>query len=155
MGFGHQEDVYFLGIEKYFYFFYALGQLVCIPRRCVVHVNYFSNMLSTLTRGFMCVFICSSCFDNIVSNLVKESYIILFLCVVCCDCWRFNTISGCLAYVQLSFSFLCCCRAFFLFSRFICNMNSCCRSGRRKSYAYGFLVDFAASVASKMRFPTM
>jgi hypothetical protein len=32
MGFGHQEDVYFLGVEKYFCFFYALGQPVCIPR---------------------------------------------------------------------------------------------------------------------------
>jgi hypothetical protein len=32
MGFGHQEDVYFLGVEKYF--FYALGQLLCISRCC-------------------------------------------------------------------------------------------------------------------------
>jgi hypothetical protein len=43
MGFGHQEDVYFLGVEKYFYFFYVLDQLVCIPRRYVVYVNYFTN----------------------------------------------------------------------------------------------------------------
>jgi hypothetical protein len=26
MGFGHQEDVYFLGIKEHFYFFYGLGQ---------------------------------------------------------------------------------------------------------------------------------
>jgi hypothetical protein len=33
MGFGHQEDVYFLGVQKYFYFNNALEQAVCIPRR--------------------------------------------------------------------------------------------------------------------------
>jgi hypothetical protein len=44
MGFEHQEDVYFLGVEKYFYFFYAMGQPICIPRRYVVYVNYFTNL---------------------------------------------------------------------------------------------------------------
>jgi hypothetical protein len=46
MGFGHQEDVYFVGVEKYFYFFYALGQPICIPRCYVVCVYYFTNLLS-------------------------------------------------------------------------------------------------------------
>jgi hypothetical protein len=36
VGFGHQEDVYFLGIENYFDLFYALGQPACIPRRYVL-----------------------------------------------------------------------------------------------------------------------
>jgi hypothetical protein len=39
MGFGHQEDVYFLGVEKNFYLFSALDQPVYIRRRYVVHVN--------------------------------------------------------------------------------------------------------------------
>jgi hypothetical protein len=71
MGFGHQEDVCFLGVEKCFYVFYALDQPVCIPRQYVVYVNYFTNLLSTLVRGFMSVLICSACLNKIVSNLVK------------------------------------------------------------------------------------
>jgi hypothetical protein len=72
MGFGHQEDVYFLDAEK----FYALDQLVCIPHRYVVYVNYFTN-LSTVVRRFKSELICSACLDKIVSNLVKYSCIIL------------------------------------------------------------------------------
>jgi hypothetical protein len=83
MGFGHQEDVYFLGVEKYFYFFYALGQPVCIPRRCVVYVNYFTKLLSTVVRRFMSVLICSSCLDEIVSKLMKNFCIILISAYSC------------------------------------------------------------------------
>jgi hypothetical protein len=61
-GFGHQEDVYFLGAEKYFYFFYALDQPVSIPRRYVVYVNHFTN-LSTVVRRFIRVLIRSACLD--------------------------------------------------------------------------------------------
>jgi hypothetical protein len=39
--------------------------------------------------------------------------------------------------------------------RCICNTNIRSCSGRRKSCAYDFLVDIAASVASRMRFTTM
>jgi hypothetical protein len=160
MGFGQQEDIYFLDVEKYFYFFYALGQPVCIPRRCVVYVNYFTNLLSTVVRRFMSVLISSACLDKIVSNLVKDSCIILisvFLCVVCCDCWRFDTISGCLGICHFlsSFSFLWCCRAFVLLSRCICDMITSCCLRWRKTCVYDFLVDFAASIASRMRLPTM
>jgi hypothetical protein len=77
MGLGHQGNVYFLGVEKYFCFFYALGQLVCIPRLYVVYANYLTNLLSTLVRRFTSVVIYSACLDKIVSNLVKDSCIIL------------------------------------------------------------------------------
>jgi hypothetical protein len=88
MGFGHQEDVYFLDVEIYFYFFYALGEPVCIPRRCVVYVNYFTNLLSTAVRRFMSVLICSACLDKIVSNLVKDSCIFWLVHVLlCCLLW--------------------------------------------------------------------
>jgi hypothetical protein len=46
MGFGHQKDVYFLGVDKYVYFFYALDQAVYIPHRYVVYMNYVTNLLS-------------------------------------------------------------------------------------------------------------
>jgi hypothetical protein len=65
MGFGRQQDVHFLGVEKYFYFLYALGQPICFPRRYVVYVNYLTNLLSTVVRRFMSVLICSSCLDEI------------------------------------------------------------------------------------------
>jgi hypothetical protein len=137
IGFGHQEDIYFLGFEKYFCFFYALGQPVCIPRRYVVYVNYFTNLLNPVVRTFMSVLICSACLEKIVSNLVKDSCIILIhvcfvcvcVCVVCCDCWRLDTISGCLGvcHFRSCFSFLWCCRAVILLSRCICNMiTRCC-----------------------------
>jgi hypothetical protein len=48
MGFGYQEDVYFLGVEKYFDFFYALGQPVYIPRCYIERMNYFTGSLSTV-----------------------------------------------------------------------------------------------------------
>jgi hypothetical protein len=87
MGFGHQANVYFLGAEKYFDFFHALGQPVCIPRRYIVCKNYFTSVLSTAVTRFMGVLICSACLDKIVSNRVKDSCIslinVLFLCVVC------------------------------------------------------------------------
>jgi hypothetical protein len=74
MGFGHQEDVSFLGVEKYLYFLYALDQAVCIPRLYVVYVNHFTNLLSTVVRRFISVLIFSACLDNIVSNLVKDYF---------------------------------------------------------------------------------
>jgi hypothetical protein len=77
LGIGHEEDVYFLGVEKYFYFFYVLGQPVCIPRCYVVYLNYFTNLLSTVVRRFISVLICSACLDKIISNLLKDSGIIL------------------------------------------------------------------------------
>jgi hypothetical protein len=77
MGFGHQYDVYFLDVEKYFYIFYALDQPVRILRSYVVYMNYFTNLLSTVVRRFMSVLICSACLNKIVSNLVKDSCIIL------------------------------------------------------------------------------
>jgi hypothetical protein len=91
MGFGHQEDVYFLGVEKYFYFFCALGQPICIPRRYVVYVNYFTNLLSLVVRRFMSMLICSACLDKIVSNLVKDSCTIL---ISVCSCVLFAVIVG-------------------------------------------------------------
>jgi hypothetical protein len=84
MGFRHQEDVYFLGVEKYFYFFYTLDQAVCIPSRYVVYVNYFSNLLSTVVRGFMCLLIFSACLDKIISKLVKDCCIILVSVFLAC-----------------------------------------------------------------------
>jgi hypothetical protein len=51
MGFGHQEDVYFLGVEKYFHFFYALGHpTICFTRCYILCGNYFNSPLSTV-RG--------------------------------------------------------------------------------------------------------
>jgi hypothetical protein len=90
MGFGDQEDVYILGVEKY-YFFYALGQPVCIPRRYVAYVNYFINLLSTVVRRIMSMLICSASLDKIVSNLVKDSCIIL---ISVCSCMLFAEIVG-------------------------------------------------------------
>jgi hypothetical protein len=101
MGFRHQEDVYFLCVEKYFYIFYELGQSICIPRRFVVYVNYFSNLLTTVVRRFVGVLICSACLDKFISKLVKDCCIILisvFLVCFCCTnrnhkkCWE--TITG-------------------------------------------------------------
>jgi hypothetical protein len=66
MGFGHQEDVYFLGAEKYFCIFYALDQPVFIPRHYVAHANCFTNFLSTVGGDFMSVLICSACLDKII-----------------------------------------------------------------------------------------
>jgi hypothetical protein len=103
MGFGHQEDVYFLGVEKHLYFFYALGQPVCIPRCYVVHVNYFANLLSTAVRRFMSVLICSTCLDKIVSNLVKDSCIIL---ISVCSCTLFAVIVGISVIFQLSWAYV-------------------------------------------------
>jgi hypothetical protein len=91
MGFGHQEDVYFLGVEKYFYYYDALEQAVCIPRRYVVYVNHFTNLLSTVVRRFMSMLICSACWDKILSNLVKDSFIIL---ITVCSCVLFAVIVG-------------------------------------------------------------
>jgi hypothetical protein len=91
IGFGHQEDVYFLSVEKYFYFFYAAAQPVCIPRRCVVCVNYFTNLLSTVVRRFMSGLIYSASLDKIVSDLVKDSCIIL---ISVCPCALFAVIAG-------------------------------------------------------------
>jgi hypothetical protein len=75
----------------------------------------------------------------------------------CCDCWLFDTISGCLGVCHFwpSFSFLWCCRAFIILSQCICNMNTCYCSGWRKFCAYDFLVDFAASAAGRMWSLTM
>jgi hypothetical protein len=72
MDFGHPRGC----AEKYDYFFHALGQPVCSPRRHVVYVNYFTNLLSAVVRRFMSVLICSACLDKIVSKLVKDSCII-------------------------------------------------------------------------------
>jgi hypothetical protein len=160
MGFGLQGNVYFLGVEKYFYIFYELGQLVCIPRPYVAYANYFTNLLSTMVSRFMSVVIYSACLDKLAPNLVKDFCIILIsVCSLCCsrDCWRFDTISGYLGvcHFRSPFSFLLCCRAFILLSRRIYNMNNYCCSGWRESCAYDFLVDFASSVASHMRFLTM
>jgi hypothetical protein len=91
MGFGHQENVYLLGVEKYYYFFYALGQHVCNPSRYVVYVNYFTDLLSMVVRRFMSVLIYSACLDKIVSNLVKDSCIIL---ISVCSCVLFAVIVG-------------------------------------------------------------
>jgi hypothetical protein len=91
MGFKHQEDVCFLGVEKYFYFFYALDQAVCIPRRYVVYVNYFTDLLSMVVKRFISVLICSACLDSTVSNLVKDSCIIL---ISVCSCVLFAVIVG-------------------------------------------------------------
>jgi hypothetical protein len=76
-------DVYFLGVEEYFYIFYALGQLVCIPRRYVAYVNYFTHFLSTVVRRFMSVLICSVCLDKIVSEFVKN-FCIIFISARSC-----------------------------------------------------------------------
>jgi hypothetical protein len=90
MRFGHQEDVYFLGVEKYF-IFYELGQPVCVPRRYVVCVNYFNNLLSTVVRRLRSVLICSACLENIVSNLVKDS---CFILISVCSCVLFAVVVG-------------------------------------------------------------
>jgi hypothetical protein len=91
MGFGHQEDVCFLGAEKYFDFFYALEQAVCIPCRYVVYVNYFTSLLSMVVWRFMSVLICSACLDKIASKVVKDSCIIL---INACPFVLFAVISG-------------------------------------------------------------
>jgi hypothetical protein len=159
MCFGHQEVFYFLGVEKYFYFFYALGQPICIPRRYVVYVKYFTKLLSTAVRRFMNVLVSSACLNKIVSNLVKDCCIIL---ISLCSCVLFAVIAGiyyfwllgCMSFsVVLRFSVVL--QGFFLLSSCICIINTCCYSGWRKSCAYGFLVDFATSIGSRMRTPTM
>jgi hypothetical protein len=135
MGFGHQVDVCFLGVEKYFYVFYALGQPVCIPRRYVVYVNYFPDLLSTVVRRFVSVLICSAYMDKIVSKLVKDSCIILNNV---CSCVLFAVIVGisilflvAWAYVIFGHPSVFCGAAGLSFSypRCICNMNTCCCSG--------------------------
>jgi hypothetical protein len=55
-----------------------LGEPVCIPPRYVVHVNYFTNLLSAVERRFMSVLIFSACMDKIVSNLVKKELLHYF-----------------------------------------------------------------------------
>lgn len=75
--FGHQEDVYFLDVEKYFGIFQLLGQPICIPQCYVIYVNYFTSLLSKVVRIFMKAFICSVCLVKIVSNRVKNSSISL------------------------------------------------------------------------------
>jgi hypothetical protein len=54
-----------------------LGQPVCIPRRCVVCVNYFTNLLSTLVRRFMSVLICSAGCIRLFRTSWGDSCIIL------------------------------------------------------------------------------
>jgi hypothetical protein len=66
-----------------------LEQGVCIPRRYVVYVNHFTNLLSMAVRRFISVLICSACLDNIVSKLVKDSCIIL---ISVCSCVLFAVI---------------------------------------------------------------
>jgi hypothetical protein len=116
MGFGHQEDIYFLDVEKNFYFFYALAQPFCIPRCYVVYLNYFTNLLSRVVRSFMSVLICSTCLDKIVSNFVKGSYIIL-ISVYSCVLFTLIVVVSILFlgvhHFRSFFSFLWCCRAFF------------------------------------------
>jgi hypothetical protein len=60
IGFGRQEDVYFLGVEKYFNIFYALGQPICNPRRYTVYMNDFTGMVVMI---FMSVLIYSACLE--------------------------------------------------------------------------------------------
>jgi hypothetical protein len=91
MGFSHQEDVCFLDVGKYFCFFYALGQPVCIPRCYVLYVNYFTSLLSTVVRKFMSILIRSAYLDKIISNLAKDSCIILNSV---CYCVLFAVIVG-------------------------------------------------------------
>jgi hypothetical protein len=74
MGFGHEEDVCFLGVDKYVYF-YTLGQPVCIPRCYVVYVDYCASLFCTVVRRIVSVFICTACFDKIDLNRVKNSCI--------------------------------------------------------------------------------
>jgi hypothetical protein len=83
-------DVYFLGVEKYLHFFYALVLPVCIPRY-VVYMNYFTSFLRMVLRRLMSVFICSICLDKIISNLVKDSCIVL---IIVCFCMLFAVIVG-------------------------------------------------------------
>jgi hypothetical protein len=87
MGFGHQENACFLGVQECFYVIYELGQPVCISRRYVVYVN----SLRTLVRRFMSVLIRSACLDKIISNLVKDSYIDL---ISVCSCMLSTVIVG-------------------------------------------------------------
>jgi hypothetical protein len=107
MGLGPQENVCFLGVEKYSDFLCVFGQPVCIPRRHVVYVNYFTNLLSTVVRTVMSVVICSACLDKIISNCMNDSSYVLF--------------TG---------------RPFFLSSRYICKVNACCWSRRCKAWSY-------------------
>jgi hypothetical protein len=150
--FGHQEDVYFLGVEKYFDIFYALGQPVCNPRRYIVYVNCFTNLLSTVVRRFMSVLICSACLDKIVSNRVKDSCIILmnmFSCVLFVDIFGvFWSLGRILFPIFLRVSVL---RKGFpsLVLVYLLLVEA------MQILIYDFLIGFAASVASRMRFPTM
>jgi hypothetical protein len=65
-----------------------LDQAVCIPRRYVVYVNHFTNLLSTVVGRFISVLLCSACLDKIVSYLVKDSCIILIsVCLLCYLMW--------------------------------------------------------------------
>jgi hypothetical protein len=68
-----------------------LEQAVCIPRRYVAYVNHFTNLLSTVVRRFISVLICPASLDNIVSNLVKDSCVIL---ISVCSCVLLAVIVG-------------------------------------------------------------
>jgi hypothetical protein len=83
IGFRNQEDVYFLGVEKYFDFSYALGQPVCIPRCYFVYVNCLT-LCWILWWGYSwaCPFV-QLCFGKTVSNLVKGSCINLINMCYC------------------------------------------------------------------------
>jgi hypothetical protein len=99
--------------------------------------------------------------DKIVSNRVKDSCIslinVLFLCVVCWDFCFFNTISDRLGvcHFRSSFGYLWCGGAFVLLSRYICKTSTFNWLRWSKSCSYDFLIYFAASVASRMRFSTV
>jgi hypothetical protein len=69
---------------------FVLDQPVCITRRYVVYVNYFTN-LSTVVMRLLSVLICSACLEKIVSNLVKDSCIIL---ISVCSCVMLPVIVG-------------------------------------------------------------
>jgi hypothetical protein len=69
MSYGHQEDVHFRGVEKYFCFFHALNQAGCISLRYVLYVNNFTRFLSAVVRRFISVHISLACLDKIFLNL--------------------------------------------------------------------------------------
>jgi hypothetical protein len=81
--FGHQEDVYFLAVEKYFHIVYALSQSLLFYAAILYAWINFTSLLSAVVRRFMSVLICSACFDKIVSNRLKNSCISL-ICVLLC-----------------------------------------------------------------------
>jgi hypothetical protein len=125
--FVHQEDVYFLEVENYFDFYYALGQPVYI------HAAILYALIVLSLSEYCGEDICErahlfSFLNKTVQNRVKDSrisFINVCSCVLFADILVFQYISGSLGvcHVPSSFGFLGCGGAFIYLPGHICKMQ--------------------------------